>query len=259
MVNMHKRSILIILLTLISFLLTGCINAEAMSADYEQIPKINQNTEYININDDIDLNSNKIVFIDPGHGFSDGGTKSPEGIGFDLKESEIVLDVGLRVRDILKNNNITVVMSRTTDIDERQKDKTISLKLEERVKAANNINATAFVSIHVNAFEDSSDVRGASIYYCKKDDEYNKKSESLAQNIIDEFTKHTNADKTPSLEGRKRGSSFYVNRAAKMPSVLFELGFITNVMDSENFASNEWRQKAAEGIASGIMKWLEQQ
>ncbi len=80
------------------------------------------------------------LYLDPGHGGSDSWA-----IGNNLKEKDVVLDIALRIRNILINEyeNVDIKMSRTTDVYRT---------LNERTDEANSWEADYFLSIHVNSY-----------------------------------------------------------------------------------------------------------
>lgn len=90
------------------------------------------------------------IFLDPGHGGSDRANKGPTG----YVEADGALDIGLKLRDILKSRGFEVGMSR---------DKDISVSLSQRGKMAGNFKADLFLSIHSNA--GASNATGTEVYY----------------------------------------------------------------------------------------------
>ena len=93
------------------------------------------------------------VVLDAGHGGEDGGTVEQTAT-----EKEINLAVVLKMRELLENQGICVVLTREQDI---------FIKLEERVRVANGEKADLFVSIHCNYYEKDSSIYGLECYYCK--------------------------------------------------------------------------------------------
>src|SRR5690606_21075974 len=85
---------------------------------------------------------NKVIVLDPGHGGHDSGA-----VGGGYYEKNIVLDVGLQLRDYLRMRGALVYMTRDTDV---------FLSLSERVEYSNSIQPDAFISIHTNAAASSS-------------------------------------------------------------------------------------------------------
>lgn len=99
------------------------------------------------------------VVLDAGHGGEDGGTVEQTAM-----EKEINLAVVLKMRELLENQDIRVVLTREQDM---------FMKLEERVQVANGEKADLFVSIHCNYYEKDSSIYGLECYYCKGAEEGN--------------------------------------------------------------------------------------
>ena len=92
------------------------------------------------------------IVVDPGHGGHDPGAVGPSG----LQEKEVVLAIGLKLRDLLRDElGLDVVMTRTSDV---------FIPLEERTAIANKVNADLFLSVHANAAPNRS-ASGIETYY----------------------------------------------------------------------------------------------
>jgi N-acetylmuramoyl-L-alanine amidase len=98
------------------------------------------------------LPAGRKVVIDPGHGGDDTGTPARYG---NLSEKQIALEVALAVGARLREQGVTVLFTRTTDVRP---------SLEERAELANRENPDLFISIHVNA-DARKELRGATVYY----------------------------------------------------------------------------------------------
>jgi len=94
------------------------------------------------------------IVIDPGHGGRDPGAVAMHN-GVQVRESDIVLDISLRIQRLFEQAGISVHMTRTTDV---------YVSLAERARIANDLNADAFVSVHVNAFTNST-ANGTETFY----------------------------------------------------------------------------------------------
>jgi len=175
-----------------------------------------------------------LVIIDPGHGGSDPGAQ-----GRVFKEKELNLWIALRVKDLLEELGRNVLLTREIDI---------YVPLYERVIFANEKRATAFVSIHHNAFSEPSS-SGWEIFYYKGSGEGRR----LARSIASQFK-----IKLPlNRRGIKNDKKFYVLKKTICPAVLVEVCFITNAEDERWIGEPANRQMVAEAIAVGIDKWLE--
>ena len=169
-----------------------------------------------------DLDEKKIIVIDPGHGGNDSGA-----IGVNnLKEKSITLEIARLISELAeKNHNKTVEIYQT-----RYSDTLISLS--DRGKLAKVLNADLFLSLHCN-HSDNPNARGVEIYV------FNQRSKFLDEATWLAF--QLQADLNDKLGFESRGvkfSNFQVLRETKdfMPSVLLELGFLSND-DEGNYIS----------------------
>ena len=186
----------------------------------------------------------RTVYLDPGHGGEDPGAIHTDESGYTWRECDINLAVALKVRDILQANNVTVLMSRTTDR---------TMGLVDRPKDANAKQATLFVSVHTNSFVaptaygiETWGTLYTSATYCGITDR------NLAQNIQNSVIAKTGAYS----RGIKDSSGLAVLRHSVMPSVLIEVGFISNNDERWLMFQDSYRNQLAEGIAEGILKTL---
>lgn len=169
--------------------------------------------------------------LDYGHGGND-----PGAIGIDnLKEKDIVREIGKRVKYHLERHQQTVLESRPND-------ETVSLT--ERSNKANRNNVDLCISIHCNAFSDSS-AQGVEIFYFQG----STRGQQLAKSILNEITKAKLYTKNRGL----KTNNLHMTRETSMPSVLIELGFITNVTDKNLIINN--KEKFAIAITKGILSY----
>lgn len=189
------------------------------------------------------------IIIDPGHGGADPGAIGVNG----LKEKLVNLDISLKVRELLQNDDIEVVMTRETDR---------YISLSDRIRFSNEQDADLLVSIHANWYTNSG-VRGAlMLYYDSKYPQasypaspemvfYSPISKLFAEKVLDTYTSVTGI--------HNRGivpSSVYMVRKGTVPSILIETAFLSNWEDAELLADEEQRSLLAEGIAEGIRAYL---
>jgi N-acetylmuramoyl-L-alanine amidase len=214
------------------------------------------------------------IVIDPGHGGHDTGTIGPHG----LREKDLVLDVGLRLKALLeRKTDAEVVMTRSDDT---------FIPLEERTAIANQKAADLFVSIHANASRDSS-ARGIETYYLNftsdphalevaarenaSSTESIHELQGLVRKIVltEKITESRDlaADVQRSVystlvkagareedRGVKR-APFVVLIGANMPSILAEISFVTNPRDERLLKRPEYRQRIAEALYRGIQQY----
>ena len=173
------------------------------------------------------------IVLDAGHGGKDPGAKT-----FLTVEKDMALDIAFQVREYLKRNH-EVIMTRQTDE---------YVSLSERCRIANEAKADIFVSIHLNAHDDPN-VRGVEVFSFPGSVEGAKLRNAIYMEIM---------DRLPGWKQRgTKEANFYVLRNTKMPAVLVECGFITNVEEEKELHKPEIRQKFAEGIAAGVLAYRE--
>ena len=221
-------------------------------------------------------NSIKTIVIDPGHGGRD-----PGAVGYSRKnyEKDIVLKVSSRLKQLLESKlDLQVILT-------RDKDKFVSL--QERTQMANRENADLFVSIHCNA-NLSNKVHGIEVYYLSnaKTDE-DRAVEALENSVVYDFEGGEDAVKryddlafiladmaqnehllesyelssilcthtSKSVNFKNNGvrqANFYVLRGAFMPSVLVELGYLSNKEEEKKLIKRSYQEKLAEALFTGI-------
>lgn len=177
----------------------------------------------------------KTVCIDPGHGGNESGAI---GEGGKRLEKDDNLRLALLVRDELTERGYTVVMTRDSDS---------TVSLEDRCKTANKSRAALFVSIHRNS--SSGTGQGCEMWIHSKNPSDDR---LLAENILQSL-ENMGADTSRGINtGYREGANknYYVNRCSKMPSVLAEIGFISNANDNAQF--DERVGDLAASIADGI-------
>jgi N-acetylmuramoyl-L-alanine amidase len=215
------------------------------------------------------------IVIDPGHGGHDTGTIGPTG----LREKDVVLDVGLRLKKLLERKaGCEVAMTRNDDT---------FIPLEERTAIANAKAADLFVSIHANASSDRS-ARGVETYYLNftsspeslqvaaRENASSQESVHQLQDLIkkivltekieesEEFARQVQKEVhryTAQLSGNQpdRGvkkAPFVVLIGANMPSVLAEISFLTNPGDEKSLRRGDYREKIAEALYDGILDYV---
>lgn len=175
------------------------------------------------------------VVIDPGHGGPDPGAV---GIG-GLRETDVVLDISLQVAQLLQSKGVQVVLTRTSEID---------VDLPPRVSLANSSGAHAFVSIHANALSMARpDVNGIETFFFQGGE-----SRALAEALQQEMVRVSAGSPD---RGVKTGR-FFVIRRTVMPAALVETGFLTGDLDAPQLADAGHRQRLAQAISRGILRYL---
>lgn len=221
------------------------------------------------------------IFIDPGHGGKDPGAVGTISDGAEqrsLQEKQVVLDVGIRLRDLLGERypEKEIRMSRETDR---------YLTLEERTTIANSIETDSnetvvFVSIHANASL-NRDAKGFEVWFLPpefrrrdlvnpeqvgiddpdllsilntmREEEITIESILLARNVLTGL-ESTIGDRSPNRGLREE--SWYVVRNAKMPSILVEVGFVTHPEEARRLENGDYLQEITRGIYTGITNFI---
>lgn len=176
------------------------------------------------------------VFIDPGHGGKDQGTKGPTG----ALEKDVNLQISKKIGSKLAEySEIEVIMARTDDT---------FLTLNQRTDSANALGADAFISIHQNSEQEANTSNGLEVYYYTRGTEESKKlAEIIHENIF------------MYVDTKDRGvlpQNFEVIRETNMAGVLIETGFLSNPQEEINLINPEYQDLLAEGIVEGILEYL---
>lgn len=218
-----------------------------------------------------------VVVIDPGHGGID-----PGAVRETTSEKELMLGIGLALRDALRRaGGIEVVLTRDRDT---------FVSLTGRVALAHQVGADAFVSLHADALSQGQ-ARGATVYTLSDeasdaasaqlaaqhdradilagvdlsgtDDqvaavlmdlartETMPRTDTLAAALIDSMA----AAGGPMNKRPRREAAFSVLKSADIPSVLVEVGFLSDQRDLANLRDPIWRAVMVEALATGILQW----
>lgn len=211
------------------------------------------------------------VVLDPGHGGHDPGATGGSG----LREKDVVLDIAHRAAPLVARElGIATLLTRDTDV---------YVPLDERVARANAFSSDLFVSIHCNASEVSGS-RGVMTFVldASRDDlalrvaarENAASAEATAElanamsHVLDagslarsnHFAELLQRAAVASLSPRYEGvldqgvksAGFYVLAGARMPAVLFETSFISNLTEERRLDSGDYRQKMADAIVNAV-------
>jgi N-acetylmuramoyl-L-alanine amidase len=222
-----------------------------------------------------------VIALDPGHGGEDPGAVGPSG----LREKDVVLAVGLKLRERLQSNpNIRVLMTRDADF---------FVPLHERVRKARRVQADLFVSIHADAFF-TPKARGASVFVlsdgaatsaaarwmANKENAADMvggvnvgaavKDASVLRALLDMSTTAQIKDslklgsevlgqigKIGKLHKvRVEQAGFAVLKAPDIPSILVETAFISNPEEEKKLRDPDYQDKLVDALATGIAKYF---
>ena len=219
----------------------------------------------------------RTIVLDPGHGGRDPGATAVNG----AYEKDLALAFALFAkRELEKSGRYRVLLTR--DGDE-------FISLDERVQFARKSEADLFIAIHADTFRGAS-VRGATIYTLS-DEATDPEAEALAlkENAVDGpggmklpmdndigsiligLSQRDTSNKSTAfarrlaneLEGTTsltrdpiRGAAFVVLKSPDVPSVLLELGFLSDEADARLIASDAWRQKVAGALSRAVESYF---
>jgi len=225
--------------------------------------------------------SDSLIVIDAGHGGHDCGA-----LCAGKKEKDLVLEITQKLRKELRSEGYRVYMTRGDDR---------FLKLGERTKIADKMDAKVFISIHANAIGNKSRfevVEGIETYFLQKTRDARSQriaarenasvlqgTDTLSQNVIIDsvlngpkivesnklaldvqknIMKNVRQRYPDTKNGGARPAPFYVLVGASRPSILVEVGYITNSKERKRLFTSDYQDRIVEGIAEGVTKYLEQ-
>lgn len=216
----------------------------------------------------------KRVIVDAGHGGHDTGAIGKEG----TREKDVVLPVALKLKKALTDMGYDVMLTRETDK---------FIALEERARFANRNKGDLFISLHCNAAEnrklsgvETYTLNVASDRYSMRlaamENQSSERSVSDLQLVLADLSRKANTSESLQLaraihptivSAMKDGKNkvhdhglkqalFYVLLGVRMPSVLVEMGFISNPREEKLLKEEATQQKLADSMAKGIARFI---
>lgn len=191
-----------------------------------------------------------IVVIDPGHGGEDGGAVSVDGR---VSESQLNLEIALRVNDLLRFTGQPTVMTRAEDVSIHTEGETIRARkasdIRNRVALVNKTDPAVLLSVHQNSLPSSPVTHGAQAFWNKQN-----RAEAMAQTIQDTLNNVINL--TNPKNPRQIPDSIYLMKHAAAPAVLIECGFLSNREEAERLQDPSYQTKLATAITTGYLRCL---
>lgn len=187
----------------------------------------------------------KVVVIDAGHGAADSGKVGANNV----LEKDLNLQIAKKVKSYLEQEGIQVVMTR--EDDQGMYDDSVSNKkledMKKRVAFINEVEPALALSIHQNSYSDSS-VKGAQVFYY----EHSKEGENAA-GIMQEELRTFDSENTRQI---KANDTYYLLKYTKVPTIIVECGFLSNLQEAEKLGTEEYQEQVAKAICAGVIKWL---
>jgi len=224
--------------------------------------------------------SNRLVVIDAGHGGHDCGAQCGG-----KQEKELVLQLTQKLYKTFKREGYRVYMTRGSDR---------FLTLGQRTRIADKKDADVFISIHANAIANRARfevVEGIETYFLQKTrDEKSQRiaarenaavlqgTDTLSKNVIIDsvlngpkiiesnklaidvqrnIMKHVKSRYSDAKNGGVRPAPFYVLVGASRPSILVEVGYITNAKERARLFTSDYQERIAKGIVEGVNRYLD--
>lgn len=221
-----------------------------------------------------------LIVIDAGHGGVDSGTVSASGV----REKDIVLAFAMKLQERLeRTGKVAVLLTRTDDT---------FLPLGARVQFGRDHAADLFLSIHADS-EHVGSVRGATVYTLSdraSDQEaaalaakenasdliagldLQQEADNVTDILVDLTRRETRnfsasfasglvgdlASATRMIKNPRRSAGFQVLRAHDVPSVLVEIGYLSNDQDEKLLTSDEWRLRVADAVTQAVLRFFGQ-
>ena len=190
------------------------------------------------------------ILIDPGHGGVDQGASGDMEIG----EAPINLAISKKLMSFLEGSGFQVEMTRygegglyseLTDTIRAKKNE----DLKNRVELINNSDADLSVSIHLNSFPEKK-YYGAHVFYQKS----NESTTKMAADIIQDSMKNIlnkNNKRVPQIK-----KDIKIMDDTTVPVILIECGFLSNNEEEKKLISDDYQEKTAWAIYSGILRYF---
>ena len=186
------------------------------------------------------------IVLDAGHGGMDPGKVGVNG----ALEKDINLSIALKLKKLLEQNDIEVIMTRSDDSglyssgDSNKK----AADMRKRVDIINNSNAFLAISIHQNSFTQES-IKGSQVFYYTSSDT----GKEFAEIMQDQLKKSLQ-------DGNKRAAkandSYYMLRKTKCPIVIVECGYLSNYGEAALLTYDKYQDKMAWAIHLGLISYL---
>ena len=193
--------------------------------------------------------TNRVIVLDAGHGVPDEGAENSEGVS----EAAINLKIALKVQNLLEQSGSTVILTRSDEngiYDEESstlKQKKVS-DIKNRVKIGNESSADIFVSIHLNKIPQTQ-YDGWQTFYKEGDENCASLAKSIQASLNNSIDRENNRI-------AKTISNIYIVENVTIPLSIVECGFLSNPEESKLLQEDEYQDRIAWGIYTGIINYF---
>lgn len=187
----------------------------------------------------------KVIYLDPGHGGAD-----PGAVWGNIYESQINLEISLKLQAELEKNGAIVYLTRYGDYDLSANNAMLRKRsdLSRRANIINRSGADLYLSIHLNA-DTSSTWQGAQVFYDQINDENQKLAEILQKQLREDLNTKR---EYKNIKGQ------YLYSRVNVPGALIEVGFISNPNERYLLRQQDYQQKVSQTITKGIINYFSQ-
>ncbi len=186
----------------------------------------------------------KTIVIDAGHGGIDGGCVGASGV----TESELNLAFSLQAKKTFEKMGFKVVLTRENMdglYDPFAKNKKRS-EMEKREHIIKQANPDVLISFHMNALNLKS-VDGAQVFYQQGRENGQEFAKVMTETLMENDIK---------LLAKEKKGDFYVLNCTKIPAILIECGFLSNLEEEALLTSEEYQERFCESVLQGVLLYL---
>lgn len=183
----------------------------------------------------------------PPHGGNDPGKIGVD----DSLEKEINLIIAGKVRTILEQQDVTVLMTRETDeglYEEQDSNKKVQ-DMKNRCAMINETQPDCVVSIHQNSYHEEY-VNGAQVFYYGSSAEGQRLAETIQEKLVSYVDPENHRQ-------AKANSSYYLLKKTEAPIVIVECGFLSNWEEAKKLQQDSYQNQIAWAVAMGVLSYLE--
>lgn len=187
------------------------------------------------------------IVIDAGHGGSDPGKVGING----ALEKDINLALALKLSKLLEQKNISVVLTRDSDIGLYPADTTNqkAADMQKRCEIITEANPVFTISLHQNSYP-AEEVKGAQVFYY----EHSKEGEELAAILQSSLVTRVDSE---NKRAAKPNNSYYLLKKTPTPTVIVECGFLSNPVEADLLIDENYQNKLVRAIYMGILEYFE--